>query len=76
MATSLALDISLVQAPTAAAAERCPGTMLSDLILSIAAVESTKMVYLWPLSCLWSMVLSARYTAYASVPKTSWLVPK
>ena len=44
METSLSLDRTLVQAPVAAMAKRWPGPMLSDLILSMADVESTNTV--------------------------------
>ena len=71
MATLLLLEIILVQASMAAMAKPCPGPMLSDLTLSMAAVESTKTVYRWPLSCLWLMMLRAWKMAYTSASKTS-----
>ena len=52
---SLSLDITRLQPSMAAMPKLCPGLMASVLILSTAKVESMKIVYCWPLSCLWSI---------------------
>ena len=59
MAASLFLDISRVPTSLAATVKRCPGPMASDWILSMAAMESAKIVYHRPASWRWSMMLSA-----------------
>ena len=52
MVTSLLLAITWEHRSMAATAKLCPNPMLSDLALSIAEVESTKIVYRRPLSYL------------------------
>ena len=67
--TSLLLARSLSLTSMAATAKRWPGPVLSGRVPSIAAVESTEMVYYRPLSCLWSAMLRAWQMVNTSTSK-------